>query len=131
MPKKKSKHHKHKRKSHHHSHLFDHEPTGHHARLRKHHHAAGGHHPSGGHHSSGGHPAGGHHRKAHKKTSKRSAKTRKPSALMKRLRAAEAGAREQLRSFGRGHKRHHAEQPVTEQTLRHHMALKCVRRCSH
>ena len=130
MPKKKSKHHKHKRKSHHHSHLFDHEPTGHHARLRRHHHAAGSHHSSGEHHASG-HHAGGHHRRAHKKTSKRSAKTHKPSALMKRLRAAEAGAREQLRSFGRGHKRHHAEQPVTEQTLRHHMALKCVRRCSH
>jgi hypothetical protein len=124
MPKKKSKQHKHKRKSHHHSHLFGHEPTGHHARLRKHHHAAGGH------HAGGGDPAGGHHRKAHKKTSKRSAKAHKPSALMKRLRAAEVVARQQLRSFGRRPK-HHAEQPVTEQTLRDHTALKRVRSCSH
>jgi hypothetical protein len=126
MPKKKSHHHKPKHKSHHHSHLaFDHEPTGHHARLRKHHHA------DGGHHSAGGSHADGHHRKTRKKASKRAAPAHKRSALMKRLRAAEAGAREQLRSFGRRHKHHQPEKTVTEQTLRNHMALKCVRRCSH
>ena len=44
----------------------------------------------------------------------------------------EAGAREQIRNF-RGRSKHGQapDKPVTEETLRNHMALKCVRRCSH
>jgi hypothetical protein len=123
MPKKKKHHHrKTKRKSHlfaHHT--FEDESTGHHARLRKHH-AQSGHHASGGHRT-----------KAKKKSSKQGAKPRKTSALLARLRKAEAGAREQIRNFRGRRGKHHqsADKPVTEETLRNHMALKCVRRCSH
>jgi hypothetical protein len=101
-----------KRKSRSTGHGFEHDGTGHHARLRK-------------------LRAGSERqpRKGRKKGGKRS-KTGRRSALMKRLRTAVAGAREQIRSFGRRKK----DQPpklVTEETLRNHMALKCVRRCSH
>jgi hypothetical protein len=107
-----------KRKSRPRGHGFEHDGTGHHARLRK---LRAG---------SGGRPEAGHRsRKGRKKAGKRS-KAAKRSALMERLQSAVAGAREQIRGFGRRKK----EQPpklVTEQTLRDHMALKCVRRCSH
>jgi hypothetical protein len=121
MPKKKTHHRKAKRKNHLHAHHgAEHETAGHHARLRKHH-ASGGHH-HGAHH--GAHPR--------KKAGNRATKPRKSSALIERLRKAEAGAREQIRNF-RGRRKHHqpADKLVTEQTLRNHMALKCVRRCSH
>ena len=127
MPKKKKPRHKPKHKARHHPHLaFDHEHEGHHARLRKHHAASGARKASA--HKPSGHRHGAKHVG---KTEKKPSRKHKPSALIKRLRAAQAGAREQLRRFGRGHKHHQPEKLVTEQTLRNHMALKCVRRCSH
>lgn len=133
MPKKKSKHAKSKsktkrktrtkRKPHHFAlDAHDHAPQGHHARLRKQHHAAGKHHAGSGHTSA-------HHSASPKKG--RAGHVRKRSALMERLHAAAAGAREQLRSFGRRRKHHQPEKLVNEQTLRDQMALKRVRRCSH
>jgi hypothetical protein len=124
MPKKSKKTHhrkaKHKRSPH--SHLaFGPEIGGHHARLRKLH-AARGH--------DAGQRAEPHQRKGRKKATKRHAKSRSASALMERLRKAAAGARERLKKVG-GRKAQRPEKPVTEQTLRDHLALKCVRRCSH
>lgn len=105
-------------------HGFEHDGTGHHARLRKL-------------HAGGGEPIGSRApRRGRKKSVKRrkkspgAPKAKKRSALMKRLQAAVAGAREQVRSFGR-RKKEQTPKLVTEQTLRDHMALKCVRRCSH
>ncbi|HKY34834.1 MAG TPA: hypothetical protein VJN18_02740 [Polyangiaceae bacterium] len=104
---------------------FEHDGTGHHARLRKLH--AGG----GDGASSSRRP-----RKRRKNSGKRrkksgnAAKTKKRSAFMKRLQSAVAGARDQIRSFGR-RKKEQPQKLVTEETLRNHMALKCVRRCSH
>jgi hypothetical protein len=122
MPKKKTHHRKAKHKNHDHAAPgFGPDIGGHHARLRKLHASHG--------HRSGGQP-GAHHRKGRKKAAKHHAKPRKSSALMERLRSAAAGARDQIKSFGR-RKAARAEKPVTEQTLRHQMALKCVRRCSH
>jgi hypothetical protein len=120
MPKKKAHHRKAKRKARHLTHSFGHEASGHHARLRKHHSAAA-------HHSSAA-----HHPKARQKSTTRSTKAHKSSALFERLRKAEAGAREQIRNFrGRRKQHQHPDKLVTEETLRNHMALKCVRRCSH
>jgi hypothetical protein len=119
MPKKKAHHRKAKRKARHHTHSFGHEDTGHHARLRKHHSAAA-------HHSGGA-----HHPRARKKSTKQSTKAHKSSALIERLRKAEGVAREQIRNFRGRRKHHHPDKLVTEETLRNHMALKCVRRCSH
>lgn len=122
MPKKKTHHRKAKHKGSHHSNLaFGPEIGGHHARLRKLH-AAGG--PRAGQHAEA------HHHKARKKATKRHAKHRTSSALMDRLRRAEAGAREQIKKVGR-RKSQRPEKLVTEQTLRNQMALKCLRRCSH
>jgi hypothetical protein len=126
MPKKKTHHRKTKAKAKHkgsqHSHLtYGPEIGGHHARLRKLH-AAGG-------HRVGQHTEP-HHHKGRKKATKRHAKHRTSSALMDRLRRAEAGAREQMKKVGR-HKAPRHEKLVTEQTLRHQMALKCLHRCSH
>ncbi len=134
MPKKKSKHPKRKRKSHHRAlHAFEHEPHGHHARLRKHHHASGSHATShtSPHHSPARKKAHKRPLKARKKAHKRPPKARKRSALMDRLHAAAAGAREQLKNLGRRHKHHQPEKPVTEQTLRDQSALKRLRRCSY
>jgi hypothetical protein len=122
MPKKKTHHRKAKHKRSHHSNLaFGPEIGGHHARLRKLHAASG--------RSAGGH-ASAHHPKGPKKAAKRHAKPRHSSALMDRLRKAEAVAREQIKKVGR-RKAHAPEKTVTEQTLRNHMALQCLRRCSH
>jgi hypothetical protein len=131
MPKKKSKHAKSKskrktkakHKTHHFAlHAHDRAPQGHHARLRKHHPAAAKHHAGSSHPSA-------HHSASPKKG--RTGHARKRSALMERLHAAAAGAREQLHSFGRRRKHHQPEKAVTEQTLRDQMALRRVRRCSH
>jgi len=100
------------------------EHHGHHARLRKHHAAPARHTAS---------HAGPHTRRARKKGRRSTAKGEptKPSA-MERLHKAVSTAREQLRSVGARRKHHHSpEKQVTEKTLRDHMALKCVRRCSH
>ena len=97
------------------AHGFGQETTGHHARLRK--------------HQATESPAGGRRRrKGRKKPGKRAAAERR-SALMDRLHTAVAGAKDRLRGLGR--RKPKAEKLVTEQTLRDHMALKCVRRCSH
>lgn len=125
MPKKKKSKKSHRKAKHQrsqHSHLaFGPEIGGHHARLRKLHAAAG--------HGAGQH-AEAHRRKGRKKTTKRHAKPGNSSALMDRLRKAAAGARAQIKKFG-GRRAQRPEKPVTEQTLRDHLALKCVRRCSH
>lgn len=127
MPKKKKPHRPSKHKARRHPHvMFDHEHDGHHARLRKHHHAGGAgkattHKPSGHRHAA----------KNRTKTGKKASRKHKPSALIQRLREAEAVARQQLRGFGQRRKQHQPEKLVTEQTLRNHMALRCVRRCSH
>jgi hypothetical protein len=127
MPKKKKPHRPSKHKARHHPRvMFDHEHDGHHARLRKHHHAGGAHKSTS--HKPSGHRHAAEHRT---KTGKKASRKHKPSALIQRLRAAETVARQQLRGFGRRHKQHQPEKLVTEQTLRNHMALKCVRRCSH
>ncbi len=108
-----------KRKSRPLGHGFENDGTGHHARLRK---LRAG--------RSGRSDEGPQPRRTSRKGGKRRSEATKRSALMKRLHTAVAGAREQIRSFGRRQK----EQPqklVTEETLRNHMALKCVRRCSH
>lgn len=108
-----------KRKSHLSEHGFDHDGTGHHARLRK-----------LGARNEGRSDHRREPRKARKKAGKRTKTTKKRSALMKRLRTAVAGAREQIRTFGR-RKKEQPQKLVTEEALRNHMALKCVRRCSH
>lgn len=104
---------------------FEHDGTGHHARLRKLHAGAGE-----------GASSSRQQRKRRKRSGKRrknagnAPKAKKRSALMKRLQTAVAGARDQIRSFGR-RKKEQPQKLVTEETLRNHMALKCVRRCSH
>jgi hypothetical protein len=114
-----------KKRNFHLAHGFEHDGTGHHARLRKLH-AGRGEGTSGSRQT----------RKRRKKTAKSrkkstsAPKAKKRSALMKRLQTAVAGARDQIRSFGR-RKKEQPQKLVTEETLRNHMALKCVRRCSH
>lgn len=77
----------------------------------------------------------GHHKR--KRRSKRAAHT-KPSKGRRQTAAAENLARlRKARRVAQGadpkrkSKRAHLERHVTEQTLRDHMALNCVRRCMH
>jgi len=118
MPKKKTTHRKSKHSvlMAHHAAEYDHH--GHHARLRKHQEAHAARHRV-------------HGSPRHKKPRK-ALKGMQTSAAMDRLHKAVGVAKDQLRSVGARRKHHHAaEKQVTEKTLRDHMALKCVRRCSH
>jgi hypothetical protein len=72
------------------------------------------------------HPAGGHHDRLRK--SLRSAHAHGHKRPKRRATSATAAASKRPRKAS---KRTAPDRRVTEQTLRDHMALACVRRCSH